>query len=124
MGAPMDNGLVGEGVRARSQGEEEGRCVIAGVVSGGQEGREIADPVEVDGGQRRRDQVAFDIVGGSKAGSFVICAPGCHFHVSGISRVEGQLESNAQSWKTIVFVSKISLFGALSSLFQDSISTV
>ena len=96
-----------------------------GVMSGGQEGRGIADPAEVDGGQsRRRDQVAFDIVGGGKAGSFVICAPGCHFHVSVISRVEGQLESNAQSWKTIVFVSKISLFGALSSLFQDSISTV
>ena len=41
---------------ARSQGEKEGRCVVAGVVSG-QEGREIADPAEEGGGQsRRRDQ--------------------------------------------------------------------
>ena len=38
---------------ARSQGEKEGRCVVAGVVSG-QEGREIADLVEEGGGQSRR----------------------------------------------------------------------
>ena len=40
---------------ARSQGEEDGRCVIAGVVSG-QEGREIADPVEEGGGQSRKSE--------------------------------------------------------------------
>ena len=64
---------------ARSQGEEEGRCVIAGVASG-QKGREIADPAEEGSGQSQR--------------------------------------------RDLVFVSKLSLFRALSSLFRHCICTV